>query len=79
MPRRKEINKRKLPGDPVYNSGLVTRTINYMMRDGKKSLSPGALFREMQSVMMSQIVTSMLCMPPRVSNSSTVATPVSET
>ena len=50
MPRRKEINKRKLPGDPVYNSGLVTRTINYMMRDGKKSLSEQIFYGAMDII-----------------------------
>ncbi|MBI4444361.1 MAG: 30S ribosomal protein S7 [Acidobacteria bacterium] len=37
MPRRREIPKRIVMSDPVYNSELVTRFINQIMERGKKS------------------------------------------
>jgi small subunit ribosomal protein S7 len=39
MPRRAEIQPRKLDGDPVYGSTLVTQVINSVMLDGKKSIA----------------------------------------
>ncbi len=37
MPRRATVTKREILPDPVYNSQLVTRFINSVMRDGKKT------------------------------------------
>ena len=39
MPRRREIAKRELLPDPLYQSQLVTKFINTVMYDGKKSKS----------------------------------------
>ena len=35
MPRKGPIAKREVLADPIYNSKLVTRTINRLMVDGK--------------------------------------------
>jgi len=37
MPRRATVQKREILPDPVYNSQLVTRFINSVMKDGKKT------------------------------------------
>ena len=37
MARRKIAEKREVIPDPVYNSKTVTKFINKLMRDGKKS------------------------------------------
>jgi small subunit ribosomal protein S7 len=37
MPRRAEIQPRRVEADPVYGSVLVTQLINRVMLDGKKS------------------------------------------
>ena len=37
MPRRREIAKREVPPDPVYNSALVTKFVNTVMNQGKRS------------------------------------------
>ncbi|HHJ00706.1 MAG TPA: 30S ribosomal protein S7, partial [Candidatus Aerophobetes bacterium] len=37
MARRRIAKKRDVPPDPVYNSKLVSKLINRLMRDGKKS------------------------------------------
>ncbi|MFP4497823.1 MAG: 30S ribosomal protein S7, partial [Vulcanimicrobiota bacterium] len=37
MPRRGPVSKRERVPDPVYNSKLVSRFINSIMKKGKKS------------------------------------------
>ena len=37
MPRRGNIAKRDVLADPIYNSKMVTRLVNSVMLDGKKS------------------------------------------
>jgi small subunit ribosomal protein S7 len=44
MPRRREIPKRELLPDPIYQSSLVTKFINAIMLDGKKSLAQSVLY-----------------------------------
>ena len=39
MPRRGNVAKRDVLQDPIYNSKLVTRLINNIMLDGKKSVA----------------------------------------
>ena len=36
MPRRGNVAKREVLADPIYNSKVVTRLVNYIMLDGKK-------------------------------------------
>jgi len=44
MPRRGVVPKREILPDPVYNSQLVTKFINVIMRDGKKSTAERILY-----------------------------------
>jgi small subunit ribosomal protein S7 len=44
MPRRRIIAKRELQSDPLYSSPLVTRFINTVMRDGKRSTAESILY-----------------------------------
>jgi small subunit ribosomal protein S7 len=44
MPRRREIPKREVPTDPLYNSSLVTKFINTVMRDGKRSTAEQIMY-----------------------------------
>lgn len=44
MPRRREIQKREILPDPVYSSPLITRFINTVMMDGKRSTAEGILY-----------------------------------
>ncbi len=39
MGRRKHRVKREIPPDPKYNSQLVSKFINYVMKDGKKTIA----------------------------------------
>jgi small subunit ribosomal protein S7 len=50
MPRRGHIAKRQILPDPVYQTQLVTRFINCMMVDGKKSVAEKAFYRAMETI-----------------------------
>ena len=50
MPRRRSVEKRLPPPDPVYNSVLVSRFINAMMWDGKKRTSERIFYETMDKV-----------------------------
>lgn len=39
MPRRREVEKRNINPDPKYNDRLVSKLINVVMCDGKKSVA----------------------------------------
>ena len=39
MPRRGNVAKREVLADPIYNSRVVTRLVNYIMLDGKKGVA----------------------------------------
>ncbi len=45
MPRRREIPKRELQADPLYNSTLVSKFINTVMSDGKRSTAERILYK----------------------------------
>ena len=44
MPRRREVPKRQILPDPLYNSQLVTKFVNVVMRDGKKTIAEKLLY-----------------------------------
>ena len=50
MPRRREIPKREIPADPLYNSSLVTKFINTVMRDGKRSTAEQIMYGSLKIV-----------------------------
>ena len=39
MPRRGNVAKREVLADPIYNSKVVTRLVNYIMLDGRKGVA----------------------------------------
>ena len=45
MPRRREIPKRDIAADPLYQSPLVTKFINCVMSDGKRSTAERILYK----------------------------------
>ena len=45
MPRRREIPKREVPPDPLYQSPLVTKFISTVMSDGKRSTAARILYK----------------------------------
>ncbi|MHB9029356.1 MAG: 30S ribosomal protein S7 [Candidatus Latescibacterota bacterium] len=44
MPRRRKVSKRPLLPDPKFKSALVTRFINNLMQDGKKSVAESLFY-----------------------------------
>jgi small subunit ribosomal protein S7 len=50
MPRRREIPKREILPDPLYNSTLVSKFVNTLMSRGKKSLAERALYHSLAIV-----------------------------
>ena len=44
MPRKGKIAKRDVLADPIYNSKLVTKLINNIMLDGKKTTAQSILY-----------------------------------
>ena len=50
MPRKGHIAKRDVLPDPIYNSKVVTRTINSIMLDGKKGTAQTILYNAFDRV-----------------------------
>jgi small subunit ribosomal protein S7 len=50
MPRRRVVAKREILPDPLYNSQLVTKFVNSVMKRGKKSLAEGTLYGALNRV-----------------------------
>ena len=45
MPRRREIPKRDIAADPIYQSPLVTKFINCIMHGGKRSTAERIIYK----------------------------------
>jgi len=50
MPRRRRVEIREVPADPVYNSTLVEKFINSMMWQGKKTVAQGIFYDSMEKI-----------------------------
>lgn len=50
MPRKAHIARREVLPDPLYGSTLVTKFVNQMMWDGKKSISQQIFYRALKIV-----------------------------
>lgn len=50
MPRRKRIIPREVLPDPKYNSIVVTKFINGLMRRGKKSIAEKNFYRALETI-----------------------------
>jgi small subunit ribosomal protein S7 len=50
MPRRRVIAKRDVAPDPIYNSALLTKFINTVMKAGKRSTAEQILYRSLEIV-----------------------------
>lgn len=50
MPRKGHIAKRDVLPDPIYNSKLVTRTVNAIMLDGRKGTAQTILYNALDRV-----------------------------
>ncbi|OYT70503.1 MAG: 30S ribosomal protein S7 [Chloracidobacterium sp. CP2_5A] len=50
MPRRRVAERREVLPDPIYNSEIVTKFINCLMWDGKRSVAEKIFYRAMESI-----------------------------
>mgnify|MGYP004706335297 CR=1 FL=1 len=50
MPRRGHTPKRRIQPDPVYGSPMLSKLINRMMLDGKKSLAQGIVYDALEMI-----------------------------
>ncbi|MBW1646282.1 MAG: 30S ribosomal protein S7 [Deltaproteobacteria bacterium] len=50
MSRRRDIPKREVLPDPKYRDELVTRFVNGLMLDGKKSIAQGIFYRALDII-----------------------------
>ncbi|HMM36109.1 MAG: 30S ribosomal protein S7 [Thermoanaerobaculia bacterium] len=50
MPRRREVPKREVLPDPLYQSQLVTKFISSVMKCGKKSTAEGIFYGAMKQI-----------------------------
>jgi small subunit ribosomal protein S7 len=50
MPRYGRVPKRKIKADAVYNSVLLTKFVNKLMYDGKKTKAENLLYRALEDV-----------------------------
>ncbi|MFL6437100.1 MAG: 30S ribosomal protein S7 [Terriglobales bacterium] len=50
MPRKGHIAKRETAADPVYDSTLVTKFVNSMMYEGKKSTAQSIFYESMKNL-----------------------------
>ena len=50
MPRGGSVAKREVLPDPLYNSQLVTKFVNSLMRDGKKSVAEKILYDALEII-----------------------------
>lgn len=50
MPRTGKVQKRQIPQDPVYNSPLVAKFINKVMKSGKKTLAQKTVYGVFENI-----------------------------
>lgn len=52
--RRRKAPQREVLGDPIYNNIIVTKFINKMMYDGKKSVAEKSFMQPLQRLKKKQ-------------------------
>jgi len=50
MPRTGRIKKRIIKADPIYNNRLITRFINRVMKDGKKTVAQKIIYKTAEEI-----------------------------
>ncbi|MEM9597965.1 MAG: 30S ribosomal protein S7 [Acidobacteriota bacterium] len=50
MPRRREVPKREILPDPLHKSQLVTKFVNVVMKDGKKTVAEKILYNALETI-----------------------------
>jgi small subunit ribosomal protein S7 len=50
MPRRRVVAKRKIQPDPLYGDVLLSKFVNHLMMDGKKSIAEKAIYSALATI-----------------------------
>ena len=50
MPRKGHVIRRDVLADPIYNSKLITKCINFVMLDGKKGVAQSIVYGALKQV-----------------------------
>jgi small subunit ribosomal protein S7 len=50
MPRRREVPKREVLPDPKYGSKMLTKFMNTVMKDGKKSIAEKVIYGALETI-----------------------------
>lgn len=50
MSRRRVVQKRPIPVDPVYNSRLISMMVRRIMKHGKKSIAYGIIYQALKTI-----------------------------
>ena len=50
MPRRSKVQRRELAPDPKFNNMMLTRFVNCLMKDGKKSTAERSLYGALEII-----------------------------
>ena len=50
MPRRREIIKRAVPADPLFNSTLVTKFVRMLMKGGKRTTAERTVYGSLEII-----------------------------
>ena len=50
MPRRRVVQKREIDADPLYQSALVSKFINCVMSDGKRSTAERIIYKSFEII-----------------------------
>lgn len=66
--RSGRVSKRIISEDPIYHSRLVTRLINKIMRDGKKSLAQRLVYRAFEYIEKEQKESPLRVLEEAVAN-----------
>jgi small subunit ribosomal protein S7 len=44
MPRKREVTQRPIAPDPIYGKPMITKFVDVVMKDGKKSVAEGIMY-----------------------------------
>jgi small subunit ribosomal protein S7 len=50
MPRKRVVQPRPIPPDPIYGKPLISKCINVIMKDGKKSVAERIMYEALEIV-----------------------------
>jgi small subunit ribosomal protein S7 len=50
MPRKREVTRRPIPPDPIYRKPMITKFVDVIMKDGKKSVAERIMYGALEII-----------------------------